>query len=231
MRNRRNNDDRNQEPEADPRWLHEQQHGHNSTRGNYTVDSHFNRGYGEYDGDYLDRTSFNTNPDRSYNAPERYNPAGGAQYTGDDFIGRRRSRRDNMYGMNYIPDDGYNSGRHYDARANYKKNRDYEDLRRESEQRERRGWADERFGHEVGRRGRNESFTGHTSPGDYESYRRYEMGNPSYDNDYSGGFAGRTYTEGSTHYGEGNYYSNLDQWRHEEQARNAERPARGKRNK
>ncbi|HEY4650495.1 MAG TPA: hypothetical protein VIG72_03730 [Pontibacter sp.] len=210
MRNRQENDYREQDRDTEARWLHRHHHGQSSDRGNYTVDSHFNRGRGEYDVDYLDDTSFNSNADQGYHYPEGRFQAGGAQYMGEDFTRSNRSSQDNQYGMTYIPDDARNSQRHYDARADYS-NSDYSDLRHNREPRNRYGLADERFGHDVSR-GSRDSYLGHSSRGDMESYRRYEQFDPRYDNDYSGGFAGRNYTEGTDHYGEGRYYSNLDRW-------------------
>lgn len=224
MRNRRENDQRETRNDVEPRWLHGN-HGNNSDRGNYRIDSHFNRGRGEYDEDFLDRSSFNTNDDHRGSSPEGRYQVGGAQYAGEDFTNqRRRQRKDNMYGMNYTKDDGYNSGRHYDPRANYR-NSDYSDFGRQNEPRDLSRERDERFGHELSRGDRGE-YLGHASMGDYESYRRYEHFDPRYDNDYSGGFAGRNYSEGETHYGEGSYYSNIDRWRGE-QAQN--QPQSGKR--
>ncbi|MBC5773202.1 hypothetical protein H8S95_03930 [Pontibacter sp. KCTC 32443] len=217
MRNRRENDQRDTGRDVEPRWLHGHHSGENSDRGNYTVDSHFNVGRGEYDQDFMDKTSFNTNSDQRYTYPEGRYQVGGAQYMGEDFTSQRRRRQDNMYGMTYVPDDDHNSQRHYDSRAKYR-NTDYSDLRRQNEPRTRYGMPDERFGHDVSRsRGSRDEYLGHASMGDYESYRRYEQFDPRYDNDYSGGFAGRNYTEGATHYGEGSYYSNLDRWRSESQ--------------
>jgi hypothetical protein len=212
MRNNREErrDDRNDNLE--PRWLHGHHHGENSDRGNYTVDSHFNIGYGEQENDFYDTRSFNTNTDHEYSSPQGRYQAGGAQYSGDDFTGRDRGGQDNPYGMTYTPDDGYNSDRHYDPRADYS-NRDYEDMRRQGRSRERYGMADEKFGHEVNRNDRDRgNYLGHSSMGDYESYRRYEMGNRMYDNDHGGGFAGRNFTEGRDHFGEDSTYSNLERW-------------------
>lgn len=210
---------RNRDTEA--RWLHEQDHGQNSDRGNYTIDTHFNRGYGrnEYS-QYGDTSGFNDNADyRQMSSEGRFGP-GGARYTGEDFT--RNQDSGNPYGMSYIPSGRYNSGRHYDARADYS-DHDYEDLRRNRSQQSSYRMPDERFGHDVRTGGDNENWA-RGSVGDYESYRRYEKGNRSYDNDYSGGFAGRNYTPGATHYGEGSYYSELDRWQHESQPK-------GKRNR
>lgn len=218
MRNRRDNDQRDDRRDVEPRWLHGHHHGENSDRGNYTVDSHFNIGRGEYDQDFMDSSSFNTNDDHAYKYPQGRFQVGGAQYMGEDFTRQRRNNTRNMYGMTYVPDDDRNSQRHYDPRANYRKS-DYSDLRRQAEPRSRYGQADERFGHDVSRRSKD-PYLGHASMGDYESYRRYEQFDPRYDNDYSGGFAGRNYTEGATHYGEDSYYSNLDRWRSESEASN-----------
>ncbi|WP_114782293.1 hypothetical protein [Botryobacter ruber] len=219
---RRNRDDfrnendpyRNQEPQ----WLHEQRHGH-SDRGHYTLDSHFNMGYGEgADNNYGDQRSFNMNADQGYMSPQgRFQP-GGAPYSGEDFTRNRNISRDNPYGMSYTRHDGYNSGRHYDARADYS-NHDYDNLRHNRSHAPYSGMADERFGHEIHRGDRNEPYMGHSSIGDYESYRRYEMGNRAYDNDYSGGFAGRNHTEGRSHFGEDSYYSNLDMWNDQNRSR------------
>ncbi len=205
MRNRRENDYRDNRREAEPRWLHGHHQGENSDRGNYTVDSHFNRSRGEYNEDYLDSNSFNS-------SDERRNLSGGAQYAGEDFIQSRRRNSGNMYGMSYTKDDGYNSGRHYDARADYR-NSDYSDLRRQEEPRDFSRDRDEMFGHDIGRRRRNDNYMGHSSIGDYESYRRHEYGNRNYDNDYSGGFAGRNYTPDSSQYGEDRSYNSQDRGR------------------
>ena len=214
-------DERNRNRDEEPRWLHEQHHGHNSDRGNYTTDSNFNLGYGgAADKDYGDQRTFNTNADQGYAYPQgRYQP-GGAQYSGEDYTSHRRNRKDNPYGVTYVPQDGHNSYRHYESRADYS-NTDYDDLRRPGRPHER--IADERFGHDVSHgRDRKKAFLGHSSPGDYESYRRYEYDNPMYDNDYSGGFAGRNHTEGRPHFGEDTSYSNLDRWQGENQGKRPE---------
>src|SRR5690606_28553597 len=116
--------------------------------------------------DYYDTRSFNTNIDQEYGSRQgRFQP-GGAQYSGENFTGQRRSRNDNPYGMSYVPNDDYNSGRHYDAQADYS-NRDYDDLRRPGTSWTRSGQYDESFGHDVGRSRRgSESFQGHASMGD-----------------------------------------------------------------
>ncbi|NDK55480.1 hypothetical protein [Pontibacter fetidus] len=226
MRNRQENDYRDTRPQEEPRWLNSHRHGENSDRGNYRIDSHFNRGRGEYDQDYLDNSSFNTNADQRYSSPEGRYQVGGAQYAGQDFTNARRRRgSDNMYGMTYLPEDDRHSGRHYDPNAKYR-NSDYSNLRNQGQPRDLSRERNERFGHELSRNNRGE-FLGHASMGDYESYRRYEQNDPRYDNDYSGGFAGRNYSEGTDHYGEGSYYSNLDRWRNESQ--NRESSSRGKR--
>jgi hypothetical protein len=63
------------------------------------------------------------------------------------------------------------------------------------------------FGHEVNRGNRDQDQEQLTrgNRGDYESYRRYERGNPNYDNDYTTGFAGRNYSN-RPHYGEDTRY-------------------------
>lgn len=210
---RNNREENGGQSNRDPRWLHGHHHGENSDRGNYTVDSHFNRGYGAHENDFYDDRSFNTNTDHGYGSRQgRFQP-GGAQYSGEDYSARQRGGQDNPYGMSYVPNDDRNSGRHYDPQADYG-NRDYDDLRRSGASRTRYGRYNESFGHDVGRRGGqgDRDFQGHSSMGDYESYRRYEMNNPAYDNDYSGGFAGRNHTEGREHFGEDSHYSNLDRW-------------------
>lgn len=210
MRNNREENRDNREME--PRWLHGHHHGENSDRGNYTVDSRFNIGYGSQENDFYDTRTFNTNTDHEYGFPQGRYQVGGAQYSGEDYTRGRRRRKDNPYGMSYVPNDDHNSGRHYDPQADYS-SRDYDDLRRQGRPWERHGLADEQFGHEVNHRGRNRGdYRGHSSIGDYESYRRYEMGNRMYDNDYSGGFAGRNHTEGRPHFGEDSTYSNLERW-------------------
>ncbi|GAB3196415.1 hypothetical protein ABID22_002925 [Pontibacter aydingkolensis] len=201
--------------DPDARWLHGHHQGENSDRRNYTIDTHFNRGYGrnEYS-QFGDSASFNENADyRQMSGEGRFAP-GGAQYAGEDFT-RRNRESDNPYGMSYVPNDGYNSGRHYDARADYS-DQDYSDMRSNREPHTRYRIADEGFGHDV-RSGRDNDNWARGSMGDYESYRRYEMGNRNYDNDYSGGFADRNYTPGATHYGEGSYNSEMDRWQSESQ--------------
>lgn len=200
----------NYREDRDAQWLHGHHHGENSDRGNYTIDTHFNRGYGDSDySQYGDSASFNSNADQRQMSPQgRFQP-GGARYSGDNYARGSRSGG-NPYGMSYFHDDDYNSGRHYDAQADYS-DRDYEDLRRRGEPNYRYRMADERFGHDV-RRGGEEGNWSRSSRGDHESFRRNEQGNPNYDNDYSTGFAGRNYARGKTHYGEGQYYSNLDRW-------------------
>lgn len=212
MRDERRNNYRDRDeyrPDPDARWLHGHHHGQNADRGNYTVDSHFNRGYGDNAySQYGDTRSFNSNADQRQMAPQGRFQAGGAQYSGQDYTRGRRS--DNPYGMSYIPRDDHNSGRHYEPNADYS-DRNYDELRRSGRSDYRMGMADERFGHEVnrGNRGGNWSRGGR---GDYESYRRNEAGNPNYDNDYSTGFAGRNYARGTEHYGEGQHYSDMDTW-------------------
>lgn len=199
----------NYRSDRDARWIHGHHQGQNSDRGNYTVDTHFNRGYGDAsDSQYGDTRSFNSNADQWQMSQQgRFQP-GGAQYSGDDYA--RGSSSDNPYGMSYVPRDGHNSGRHYEARADYS-DRDYSDLRRQGQSTYRTGMADEQFGHEV-RRGRDDGNWARGSRGDYESYLRYEKGNPNYDSDYSIGFAGRNYARGEKHYGEGQFYSQSDRW-------------------
>lgn len=213
MRNNSSDYRNNRDNDTDARWLHGHHHGQNSDRGNYTVDTHFNRGYGRNAySQYGDNASFNSNADaRQMSSEGRFGP-GGAQYAGQDFAGQNRDQG-NRYGMSYEPSGRYNSGRHYDARADYS-NRDYDDLRNNEAPRTSYSRPDERFGHDVRSHGDNERMA-RGSMGDYESYRRYEQGNPNYDNDYSGGFAGRNYTPGATHYGEGSHNSNLKRWQHQ----------------
>jgi hypothetical protein len=213
MRNNRN--DNRDNNNLEPRWAHGHHHGENSDRGNYTVDSRFNSGYGGQEDDFYDTRTFNTNIDHEYGSRQgRFQP-GGAQYSGEDYASQRRRRNDNPYGMSYVPNDDRNSGRHYDPQADYS-NRDYDDLRQQGNSWTRTGLGDERFGHDVGRKRGEQGFQGHSSMGDYESYRRYEMNNRAYDNDYSGGFAGRNHTEGRDHFGEDSSYSNLDSWNQRE---------------
>lgn len=117
---------------------------------------------------------------------------------------------DNPLGVTYTS-NRYNSGRHYDARADYS-NKDYEHMRHNPRPTERYGMPDEKFGHDVGRRD-DDNYMGRYSRGDYESYRRYEEPNRRYDNDYRGGFNSRNYSdEGRPHYGEDTSYSNLERW-------------------
>jgi hypothetical protein len=214
---RNNREENREQSNREPRWAHNHHHGENSDRGNYTVDSRFNSGYGAHENDFYDNRSFNTNTDHGYGSRQgRFQP-GGAQYSGEDFAAQRRRRKDNPYGMSYIPNDDRNSDRHYDPQADYS-NRDYDDLRRPGSSWTRSDRYDESFGHDVSRRRRrgDQGFQGHSSMGDYESYRRYEMNNPAYDNDYSGGFAGRNHTEGREHFGEDSHYSNLNRWGQQE---------------
>lgn len=207
---RRENFRRQEEYREDPdaQWLHTHHHGQNSDRGNYTVDTHFNRGYGtSRASQFGDNTSFNNNDDQWQMYAQGRFQAGGAQYSGEDYTRGNRGS-DNPYGMTYVPRDNHNSGRHYEPQADYS-DRDYSDFRRQGQSGNRSGMADERFGHDV-RRGDNSGSWARGQRGDYESYRRYEQGNRNYDNDYSGGFSGRNYTPGTEHYGEGSRYSQLD---------------------
>ncbi|OKL41690.1 hypothetical protein [Pontibacter flavimaris] len=211
MRDDRRDNQRRQENYPEDRegqWLHGHHQGQNSDRGNYTTDSHFNRGYGvSADSQYGDTRSFNSNADQWQMSPQGRFQSGGAHYSGQDYT-RGGSGSDNPYGMSYVPDDDYNSGRHYDPQADYS-DRDFDELRRQGRSDYRYGMADERFGHDV-RRGDHSGNWARGQRGDYESYRRYEQGNRNYDNDYSGGFSGRNYTPGEQHYGEGNRYSDRD---------------------
>ncbi|RIJ41876.1 hypothetical protein [Pontibacter oryzae] len=201
-------DNNNYRDDRSARWLHGHHQGQSSDRGNYTVDSHFNRGYGNNAySQYADSRSFNSNADQSQMSGQgRFQP-GGAQYIGPDYTQDNRSG--NPYGMSYFPEDDHNSGRHYEAKADYT-DRDYEAFR-QREQSGRTGMADERFGHDVNRREPQGNWT-RGGRGDYESYRRYEEGNPNYDNNYRGGFSGRNYAPGQPHYGEGQHYSQMDRW-------------------
>jgi len=202
--------------DREPRWLHGHHSGQQSDRGNYTIDSRFNRSYGDADKNYLDPASFNSNADQRQMYPQgRFQP-GGAQYSGEDYTERGRRGLGNAYGVTFI-DDAYNSGRHYDARADYSKGT-YDDPRHPGQQDYRYGLADERFGHEV-RRGDNSGTWARGSRSDYESYRRYEHDNPMYDNDYTTGPAGRNYAHGKAHYGEDSHYSNLERWQGESRQR------------
>ncbi|WP_276495726.1 hypothetical protein [Pontibacter litorisediminis] len=211
MRDNRNENYRRREDyqeDRDARWLHDHHQGQNSDRGNYTVDTHFNRGYGtNRASQYGDNTSFNSNADQWQMYPEGRFQAGGAQYSGEDYTRGSRGS-DNPYGMTYVPNDDHNSGRHYEPQADYS-DRDYESLRRQGRSDYRYGMADERFGHDV-RQGNHDGNWARGQRGDYESYRRYEQGNRNYDNDYRGGFSGRNYAQGERHYGEGSRYSDLD---------------------
>lgn len=192
---------RDESRDRDARWLHGHHHGQNSDRGNYTVDSHFNRGYGDNaNSQYGDDSSFNTNADQGYMSPQGRFRSGGASYSGEDFT-RGNGNQSNPYGMNYFEDDRYNSGRHFDPQADYS-DHDYSDFRDNRAPRNRGGVGRD-FGHDV-RQGDHAGNWSRGSRGDYESYRRYEQGNPNYDNDYSGGFAGRNYTSGQSQYGEDN---------------------------
>lgn len=207
--------DNREEDNTEPRWLHGHHHGQNSDRGNYTRDSHFNRGYGDNSfSQYGDDSSFNGNADQRQMSPQGRFQAGGAQYSGDDYTRQGSSGADNPYGMTYMEDDSRNSSRHYDSRADYS-NRDYSGYGDNGASNYRYGLPDERFGHEV-RRGDHDGNWARGSRGDYESYRRYEKGNRMYDDDYSGGFSGRNYTDGDIpHYGEGSHYSSMSQQRDE----------------
>ncbi|AKD04545.1 hypothetical protein POKO110462_22040 [Pontibacter korlensis] len=207
--NYRDRDRDNYHTDPDARWLHGHHHGQNSDRGNFTVDTHFNRGYGtNRASQYGDPTSFNSNADQWQMYPQGRFQSGGAQYSGKDYT--RNNNSDNPYGMTYVPNDDHNSGRHYDPQADYS-DRDYDDLSRRGQSDYRYGLADERFGHDV-RRGDNEGNWARGSRGDDESYRRYEHRNRMYDNDYSTGFAGRNYARGEQHYREGQHYSDMDTW-------------------
>ena len=214
MRDERRDSNREREnTDTEPRWLHGHHHGQNSDRGNYPRDSHFNRGYGDNSfSQYGDDSSFNSNADQRQMSPQGRFQAGGASYSGNDYT-RGGSSPDNPYGMTYFQEDSHNSYRHYDPRADYS-DQDYSGFGDNGPSRYRYGMADERFGHEV-RRGDNEGNWARGARGDQESYRRYEQGNRNYDNDYTTGFAGRNYTEGATHYGEGSHYSSMDQRRDE----------------
>lgn len=204
-----NSDNRDREP----RPLHGHHHGQNSDRGNYARDSHFNRGYGNNAfSQWGDDSSFNGNADQSQMYPQGRFQAGGAQYSGDDYT-RGNSSPDNPYGMSYFKEDDHNSFRHYDSRADYS-DKDYSSFGNNGPSHYRSRMADERFGHDV-RRGGDDGNWDRGSRGDYESYRRYEQGNRMYDNDYSTGFAGRNFTEGETHFGEGSHYSDMQNRRDE----------------
>lgn len=231
MRDNRRDDARNERRNrdiADAHWLHGHHHGENSDRGDYTIDTHFNRGQGDNSySQYGDPSSFNSNADQSQMSPQGRFQSGGAQYSGEDYT--RNSHSDNPYGMTYTPHDDYNSDRHYDSRADYS-NHDYDDLRRQGPSHYRYGMADERFGHEV-RRGNNDGKWASDSRSDDESYRRNEKGNPDYDNDYTTGFAGRNYSPGEIQYGEGSYYSNLDRWNHEQNDQRRNRQEQDGRNR
>ncbi|TPE46035.1 hypothetical protein [Pontibacter mangrovi] len=220
MRDERRYDtsDRNRyREEDDARWLHGHHHGQNSDRGNYTVDSQFNRGYGNNaDSQYGDTRSFNSNADQQQMSPQGRFEAGGAHYAGPDYT-QGRSGSGNPYGMTYVPQEEHNSGRHYDARADYA-DRDYDELRQRGRSDYRYGMADERYGHDV-RRGDNSGNWSRSARGDAESFRRSEYRNPNYDNDYSTGFAGRNYARGEKHYGEGQHYSEMDNWNQRENRR------------
>ncbi|PRY15474.1 hypothetical protein CLV24_10295 [Pontibacter ummariensis] len=209
--NDRNRNDRNRDME--PRWAHGHHHGQNSDRGNYVRDSHFNRGYGDNaNSQYGDTNSFNSNADQSQMYPQGRFQAGGATYAGDDYTrGNRGSfSEDNPFGMTYIGDEGLNAGKKYDPNVDYS-DRDYDDLRQKGRPDYRYGLADERFGHDV-RRGQDESNWSRGSRSDYESYRRYEHDNDMYDNDYSSSYGARNYSRDVPHYGEGQYYSNMERW-------------------
>lgn len=217
MRNRQ--DDYRDHNEQDARWLHNHHSGQRSDRGNYNVDTNFNRGYGSNaENDWTDTNSFNANADQDQMARQGRFGVGGARYSGQNFA-QDSSSSDNMYGMTFSPRNAYNSGRHYDPRADYS-NSDYSDRGDNSNQRrDDYGMPNERFGHDVSQGNRSENQA-RGSRGDYESYRRYEQNNRMYDDDYSGGFAGRNYSEGQTHYGEGSHNSNLDRWNQESENRN-----------
>ncbi|MDX5418597.1 MAG: hypothetical protein LPK07_02545 [Hymenobacteraceae bacterium] len=207
----------NYRDEREPRWLHGHHSGQRSDRGNYNIDTHFNRGYGSNAASqYGDQASFNSNADQEQMYPQGRFQSGGAHYSGEDYAQGGSRGPGNQYGVTFIGDE-YNSGRHYDARADYS-DRDYDDLRRQGRQDYRYGMADERFGHDV-RRGNDSGNWARGSRGDYESYRRYEHNNPNYDNDYTTGFAGRNYTRGVDHYGEDSRYSNMERWRGESDQR------------
>lgn len=226
MREDRNNNRDNRNSESEPRRLHDLHHGNRSDRGNYTTNTHFNAGY---DIGSNDPSSFNTREDHSHMSRQGRFQVGGATYSGEDFTRNRGSQDDNMYGMTYIPNDDHNSYRHYDPQADYS-NSDYDDLRQKGRSRDRFGMPDERFGHDVNRRGnRDGEHLGRSSMGDHESYRRYEQNNRMYDNDYSTGFAGRNFTPGTEHFGEDSQYSQSERWQGENRRRDRYDDNRGNR--
>lgn len=204
-------ENRQHNEEREPRWLHNHHQGYNSDRGNYTIDSHFNRSRGDMGySDFGATDSFRPFSEEDQRYHRRRMDHGGAHYAGDDYTSDRK-RTDNPYGMTFTPRDDYNSGRHYDARADYS-DRDYDDIRRGSGREYSSAYdEDQNYGHDIRRGGGNENWA-RGSIGDYEGYRRHERRNPNYDNDYSGGSAGRNYSEGRPHYGEGRYNSELERW-------------------
>jgi hypothetical protein len=192
--------------EDDARWLHGHHQGYNSDRGNYTVDTHFNRGYGrsEYE-QYGDKSSYNTNEAyRRMSDDGRFTP-GGALYGGQDFT-RRGPEQNNPYGMTYIPSDNYNSGRHYDSRADYS-DHNYDDLRNNQQVYRPDRLQDEGFGHDV-RSGRDNSNWARGSQGDYESYRRDHKG----ERDNRQNFYGRNNSSDSSSFGGRGNAGDLDSW-------------------
>ncbi|MCC9167499.1 hypothetical protein [Pontibacter harenae] len=210
MRNRQDNNQNDYNRNRDPRWLSDRHQGQNSDRGNYRIDSNFNRGYGDNaDSHYLDDRSFNSHADHQHMHPQGRFQSGGAYYAGPDYTQGRESE-DNPYGMSYVPSDSDISYNHYDPRADYS-NIDRDERDQMPEPWGHMGLADERFGHDV-RRGGDDRNMGRYSRGDYESYRRYEHGNNMYDNDYRGGFADRNYNQDQAHYGEDSRYSNMERW-------------------
>jgi hypothetical protein len=205
MRDNRDENPRNYD-DREPRWLHPHHQGQNSDRGNYTIDSHFNRSHGDMDNSQYG-SSYNFEDDERQDRMRRRSEPGGAHYAGNDYT--RGRREDNPYGMSFTPSGEYNSGRHYDPRADYSDN-DYDDIRRSGRPYNSPYNESEQFGHDI-RRGDNDNWA-RGSIGDYESYRRNERGDSNYDNDYSGGFADRNYSEQRPHYGEGQYNSEFDHW-------------------
>lgn len=143
---------------------------HDRNQGGYTFDSYYNQYEGAYGNEDYNNMGGYVNQDYQHNNfTENYYRPGGAQYTGHDYTGNRSSAR-NPFGMTFMPDDDYNSGRHYDSRADYGNTRYDSDRGSRDFGYHRRG--DEIFGHDISRRGQ-EDFYHNQRQMDYESDHRY----------------------------------------------------------
>jgi hypothetical protein len=129
----------------EPRWLHGQEHGLNSSRGNYRTDSNFNSGYGRRgDLDYDHQNDYNRHPGRSAFGTPGENRPGGARYAGDDWYGTF-NRSERSYGQVRQP-QGRSPYQDYGLRD---EEQDRQNSRRRDVDREDnhlRQWAQERNG-------------------------------------------------------------------------------------